>query len=459
MNAADSISGLVGDPSANGERITTGSRGAKTVAQTAADLCGNQQTASLNYRVLGPGLGVRAVLERVRGRVRIRRPGSASGARAAQKGRGFVPFTPAARVPIRSLVDTRKGRVRLTSRADTQRHRSRTAEFSGGRLPGAPVAQAQRQGPDRAAPEGQQLPTAAPGPPRQRRRRRGGVSRRRRIRRLRGNGKGRFRTRGPLQRRDRARHRLDSRPTAATARSRRSRAAAWPCATSGARRRSWSGPGRATWPARRASRAAASWARWTPRPAVSPRLVKAVGSTSSAVTASSANSVGALHVAGAVERRRRGGRGATARRSARPCALQRHHQHRVRHVAGAGGDLRGEARVVAAVGARPSPRRLRPRARRCRRPAAAARRRSRARPRPTPTGRRARRWCGRSARSTTPRPRTRPAAVLHDRLDQRARRVGLLDRQRQRLAACERELLAERLARTRRRRTPRAARG
>jgi hypothetical protein len=112
VSASDALSGLVGDPSANGERIGTRARGPQSVTKIATDLCGNQQSATLDYRVLGPGLGIRAVLERVRGRVRVRRPGSAS---AAQKGGGFVTLRQPREIPVRSLVDTRRGAIRLTS--------------------------------------------------------------------------------------------------------------------------------------------------------------------------------------------------------------------------------------------------------------------------------------------------------------------------------------------------------
>jgi hypothetical protein len=126
VNAADALSGVVNNPSANGERITTRSRGAKSLDKTATDLCGNQQSASFDYRVLGPGLGVRAVLEKVKGTVRIDPPGK--GASASR----FVRLTQPREIPIGSKVDTRKGTLRLTSSKSKKATAIQDGQFSGG---------------------------------------------------------------------------------------------------------------------------------------------------------------------------------------------------------------------------------------------------------------------------------------------------------------------------------------
>ena len=131
VSANDALSGLVANPSGSGQPISTASRGRKTVAKTAEDLCGNQATAALDYNVLGPGLGVRAVLEPLgRGTVRVRLPATGS-ARASQKGSGYVAVREPREIPVGSLLDTRRGRIRLTSSATTAT-RIQDGEFLGG---------------------------------------------------------------------------------------------------------------------------------------------------------------------------------------------------------------------------------------------------------------------------------------------------------------------------------------
>jgi len=188
VTAADALSGLVADPSANGERIGTTRRGTRSVTKTATDLCGNQQTASLDYRVLGPGLGVRAVLERMRGRVRIRRPGAAS---AAQKGGGFVTLREPREIPIRSLVDTRRGSIRLTSSRSRRATSIQDGVISAGIFQ---VLQSRR----RASKGLTELRLKGSSFRRCRTSGKGASTSvsRKRIRRLRANVKGRFRTRG-----------------------------------------------------------------------------------------------------------------------------------------------------------------------------------------------------------------------------------------------------------------------
>ena len=159
-----------------------------TLAKTATDLCGNQQSATLDYRVLGPGLGVRAVLERERGRVRVRRPGTAS---AAQKGLRYVPLSQPREVPIRSLIDTRKGSIRLTSSRSTRATNIQDGVISAGLFQ---VLQSRR----RAAKGLTELRLKGSSFRRCRTTGKGANASlsRRRIRRLRANVKGRFRTRG-----------------------------------------------------------------------------------------------------------------------------------------------------------------------------------------------------------------------------------------------------------------------
>jgi hypothetical protein len=68
-----------------------------------------------------PVRGRSVVVKLVSGKVRIKRPGL-----------GYVALTGAANIPIGSLVDTRKGRVALTSAVDTAGKKVQTAQFYDG---------------------------------------------------------------------------------------------------------------------------------------------------------------------------------------------------------------------------------------------------------------------------------------------------------------------------------------
>ena len=73
-----------------------------------------------------PGKSV--VVKVVSGQVLIKLP--AAGARAATApAKGFVPFTGAANIPVGSQLDTSKGRVALTSAADTGGAKTQTSDF------------------------------------------------------------------------------------------------------------------------------------------------------------------------------------------------------------------------------------------------------------------------------------------------------------------------------------------
>jgi hypothetical protein len=58
----------------------------------------------------------------------IKLPGSGR-ARATAPPKGFVPFTGAANIPVGSQLDTRKGRVALTSAADTGGKKTQSSDF------------------------------------------------------------------------------------------------------------------------------------------------------------------------------------------------------------------------------------------------------------------------------------------------------------------------------------------
>jgi hypothetical protein len=190
VNANDSISGLVLDPS--GRRpLDTSSRGTKTFAAGAVDLCANTAMAPFSYRVLAPGLGVRTVLERVRGSVEVRSTGGSSRARASQKGQRFTALREPRELPVRSLIDTRRGTARLTS--STGRGTAiQDGEFVGGVFQVLQSRRRSSRGLTELRLKGSSFRRCG--------RARGSASaaqrRRRVIRRLRGNARGRFRTRG-----------------------------------------------------------------------------------------------------------------------------------------------------------------------------------------------------------------------------------------------------------------------
>jgi hypothetical protein len=189
VDAGDALSGLTTDPSGT-QRIATATRGAKEFAPTAADLCENRATTAFDYRVLAPGLGVRAVVERVKGRVRVR-PRRSGSAGASQKGTPFRAFRVPREVPVGTLVDTRRGTVRLTS-SRNRRTSIQDARFAGGVFQVLQSRKRKARGLTEVRLKGagfRRCRTAAKG-------RRASASRRRVIRRLSGRGRGRFRTRG-----------------------------------------------------------------------------------------------------------------------------------------------------------------------------------------------------------------------------------------------------------------------
>jgi len=187
--ATDSISGLVTDPS--GRRpLDTSQRGSKTFAPEAVDLCANAAMAPFSYRVLAPGLGVRTVLERVRGTVLTRPAAGGGSARESQKGRSFAAFREPREVAVRSLVDTRKGTVRVTSSRDT-RTGIQDGEFAGGVVQVRQSRKRSAKGLTELRLTGSSFRSCS-----SRSGRRASTAAGRVIRRLRGSGRGRFRTRG-----------------------------------------------------------------------------------------------------------------------------------------------------------------------------------------------------------------------------------------------------------------------
>jgi hypothetical protein len=162
---------------------------------------GNRVVVVRGFAPPPPVLGRSVNLRPVRGRVLVRLPAgsSSAGARAAgSRGSRFVPLREARQIPVGSLLDTRRGTVRLAS-ARNSSGGTQSGDFSGGVFQ---VVQARRRNPrgltelrlrsgsfrnctarGSAATVGEALAQTA-------------RRTRRRVRRLRGNARGRFRTRG-----------------------------------------------------------------------------------------------------------------------------------------------------------------------------------------------------------------------------------------------------------------------
>jgi hypothetical protein len=130
------------------------------------------------------------VLERVKGTV-LTLPATGSGAaRASQKGRSFTSVREPREVPVRSLIDTRKGTVRVTSSRNSGTA-IQDGEFAGGVFQVLQSGKRSARGLTELRLKGSSFRRCAPA-----RGRRASTAARRVIRRLRGSGRGRFRTRG-----------------------------------------------------------------------------------------------------------------------------------------------------------------------------------------------------------------------------------------------------------------------
>jgi hypothetical protein len=88
-----------------------------------------RQIVTVTFAPLPPPVPGKSVnVQVVSGQVLIKRPGSGR-ARQAGPAKAFVPLTGAANVPVGSQLDTSKGRVALTSAADTAGTKTQTSDF------------------------------------------------------------------------------------------------------------------------------------------------------------------------------------------------------------------------------------------------------------------------------------------------------------------------------------------
>jgi hypothetical protein len=89
-----------------------------------------QQTATVTWTPPPPPVpGKSVVVTVVSGQVFIKRPASGRARQATGPAKGFVPFAGAANIPVGSQLDTRKGRVALTSAVDTGGAKTQTSDF------------------------------------------------------------------------------------------------------------------------------------------------------------------------------------------------------------------------------------------------------------------------------------------------------------------------------------------
>ena len=148
-----------------------------------------------------PKLGRRVNVKAVKGKVFVKLPRRGDFARASQKGRRFVPLKTARSIPVRSVLDTRRGTVSLQS-ARNRRGRLQQGRFAGAvfkvlqsrkrRAKGLAVLNLKGRAAKLRRCQRARRSDAEPGADAAQRRR----LRRRAIRRLRARARGRYRTRG-----------------------------------------------------------------------------------------------------------------------------------------------------------------------------------------------------------------------------------------------------------------------
>jgi WD40-like Beta Propeller Repeat len=141
-----------------------------------------------------PKQGVSVNVDQVSGTVKVGIPAAAaraSGARASQKGIKFVPLTEAEQVPVGSFLDTRKGTVALQSARDRAGTRQ-TGRFLSGLFQVRQSKKRSAKGLTDLVLKGSSFRSCRAGSGKTA----GAALSRRRIRRLRANARGRFRTSG-----------------------------------------------------------------------------------------------------------------------------------------------------------------------------------------------------------------------------------------------------------------------
>jgi hypothetical protein len=139
----------ISGPNLGGGEVTTGADGAAAISWAGAnagtdtltafiDANGNrtkdpdepQQSVTVNWTPPPPPVpGKSVVVKVVSGAVTIKYPPGYTPRAASPRAAGFVPFKGAANIPVGSQLDTSKGRVALTSAADTGGAKTQTSDF------------------------------------------------------------------------------------------------------------------------------------------------------------------------------------------------------------------------------------------------------------------------------------------------------------------------------------------
>ena len=101
-----------------------------------------------------PVLGKTVNVEPIKGKVFVKLPRGGKFARASQKGATFVPLTEARSIPVKSIVDTRKGTVALRT-ARNRKGKIQSGRFAAGVFQVLQSRKRAREGPDRRRVEGQ----------------------------------------------------------------------------------------------------------------------------------------------------------------------------------------------------------------------------------------------------------------------------------------------------------------
>jgi hypothetical protein len=189
VSASDAL-GLATNPSQAGLAIDTRKAGFFSVQRTATNRCGHSTTATFSYQVLPkPVLGKSVTIGLVSGKVYLRLPPKAKGSAhtSAAKPRKFVPLVGIRDIPVGTTLDSRRGVVRIFTAANASSTKLGIADFNGGyfnslqnrRLHGLTDINLTGGSFRRCSARGASAARS-----------------RRVVRRVRGSGRGRFRTRG-----------------------------------------------------------------------------------------------------------------------------------------------------------------------------------------------------------------------------------------------------------------------